>query len=147
MSYFCLGPGERSRYSDSLRPGGYWGRVLVGGEIFRTRPDWPTQPPVRWVPALFSGSKAAGAWRLPLTSAEIKRTVSMPPTHFCAVLAGYRVSFTFVVFMIWRTPGCSAFGAEFCGTRGQFFRIHKSGTNGDPKSLPNCNETRYAELH
>jgi hypothetical protein len=35
------------------------------GEIFRTRPDrplGPTQPPTKWVPDIFSGNKAAGAW-------------------------------------------------------------------------------------
>ena len=42
-----------------------------GGEIFRTRSDWPCQPRVRWVPALLPGGKAAWAWRRPLT--PIKR--------------------------------------------------------------------------
>jgi hypothetical protein len=37
----------------------------------------PTQPPVQWLPALFAGSKAAGAWRWPPTpsSAEVKGSV------------------------------------------------------------------------
>jgi len=38
-----------------------------GGEVFCIHPDWPCQPPVRWVPAVFPGGKAAWAWRRPLT--------------------------------------------------------------------------------
>jgi hypothetical protein len=41
-----------------LRAGMSGDRILVGGEIFRTRPDrpWgPTQPPIQWVPGLSRG--------------------------------------------------------------------------------------------
>ena len=40
------------------------------GEILRTRPHWPTQPPIQLVPSLFPRGKAAGAWRWPPTSIE-----------------------------------------------------------------------------
>ena len=55
-------PGQLSRYSYSLRAGRSGDRIPVGGRggTFRIRPD---RPPVQWVPALFTGSKAAGAWR------------------------------------------------------------------------------------
>jgi len=54
-----------------------------GSEIFCTRPDgpWgsPSPPPIQWVPDLFLGSKAAGAWRWPPTpsSAEVKERVEL----------------------------------------------------------------------
>ena len=38
-----------------------------GAEIFRTCPDRPNLPPIRWVPGIFPGGKAAGAWRRPPT--------------------------------------------------------------------------------
>ena len=39
-------PGQRSRYSDSLRDGRSGDRNPVRGEIFRTRPDLPWDPPI-----------------------------------------------------------------------------------------------------
>jgi len=53
------------------------------GEIFRTRPDRPWAPPSlvqNWY-RVFSGGKAAGAWRRPSTpsSAEVKERVELYP--------------------------------------------------------------------
>ena len=47
----------------------------VGGEIFRTR----TQAPTQWVRGLFAGGKVAGAWRWPPTpsSPEVKERVQL----------------------------------------------------------------------
>ena len=56
------GPGQRSRYSDLQRVGRSGDRILVGGKIFHTCPDWPWGIPSLlyngyWV---FPGGKAAG---------------------------------------------------------------------------------------
>jgi hypothetical protein len=53
------------RYSDSLRAGrpgieSLWRRDFL--HLFRPVPR-STQPPIQWVPGLFPGGKAAGAWR------------------------------------------------------------------------------------
>jgi len=58
------------RNSDSLRARPSGERILLGGEIFRTRLDWHWGPPsllcngYRFIP----GGKAAGAWRWPHTT-------------------------------------------------------------------------------
>ena len=39
------GPGELSRYGDSVRAGRSGDRIPVGGEIYHTRPDWPWGSP------------------------------------------------------------------------------------------------------
>jgi len=41
------------------------------------RAPGPTQTPVRWVPILFPGDKAAGPLRWPPTSAEVKERVEL----------------------------------------------------------------------
>jgi hypothetical protein len=57
------GPGELSRYSDSLRTWTVGDRIPVGGADFQ-RPSilvlGQTQPPIQWVPGLFPSGKAAG---------------------------------------------------------------------------------------
>ena len=48
-----------------------------GGEIFRTRPDWPlgkTQPPIEWVPCFFSGVNGPGRDHPFPSSTEKERT-------------------------------------------------------------------------
>jgi len=47
------------------------------GDIFWTHPDLVAHPPIKWVPSLFPGVKAAEAWRLQQTpfSAEVKERV------------------------------------------------------------------------
>ena len=56
-----------------------------GGEILRTLPDRPWIPPMQGVPGLFTGGKAAGAWRSPPTPprAEVKEKVE---PYFCSPL-------------------------------------------------------------
>ena len=53
--------GIATRYGlDGPRVEFRWGRDFS----HPSRPDLgPTQPPIQWVPGLFSGSKAAGVWR------------------------------------------------------------------------------------
>jgi hypothetical protein len=74
--FSCCGPGQCSRYSNSLR-----GSNPRGGGIFRTRPDRPWGPPSLLCNGyrLSPGSKAAGAWRWPPTppSAEVKERVEL----------------------------------------------------------------------
>jgi hypothetical protein len=59
---------------------------------------WPTQHPIQWVPGLFSGGKAAGAWRWPSTPIYHRghgtsRAITLLPLW--AFVACYRVNFTF----------------------------------------------------
>ena len=75
----------------------YW--LGVSGFETRWRRDFlqtsrpalePTQPPVQWVKGLFSGVKAAGAWRSPSTphlAPRLKKELSYTSTYFPSVLS------------------------------------------------------------
>ena len=60
-----MGPGQLSRFSDSLRSGRSGDRIPVGSDIFRTRENRPWGPPSLLYNGyrVFPGGKAAGAWR------------------------------------------------------------------------------------
>ena len=119
MSCLYRGPGLRSRYSDLLRAG--WSGVRDFPHA--SKPNLgPTQPPVQWVPGFSPGLERQvrdfDHVPPPPTVAEAEGRVPMLPLY-AFITAGYRVNFTFVVFMIWIIPGWSAFGTEFCGTQGE----------------------------
>ena len=75
------GPGQLSRYSDSLRTGRSGDRMPVGGEIFRTCPHRPWDQPDLLYNGyrVFPGCKAAGTWRRSSTasSAVVKEKVEL----------------------------------------------------------------------
>jgi hypothetical protein len=53
-----VGPGELSRYGDSLRAGRNGDRIPLGGEILKRhfrKFMGLTQPPIQWVPSLCQG--------------------------------------------------------------------------------------------
>jgi len=59
---FIVFTGWRSHCCDSLWDGRYWDRIPVVVRFLHPS-RWTlrlTQPPVKWVPVLFPGSKAAG---------------------------------------------------------------------------------------
>jgi hypothetical protein len=59
------GPGQLSRYSDSLRAGRSVDQIPSAGEIFCTRLDRPWGPPSLLYHGyrVFAGGTEAGAWR------------------------------------------------------------------------------------
>ena len=75
------GPGQLSRYSDSIRAERSCDQIPVGGEIFRTRTDRPeTHPPSYTMgTGSFPGVERPrrGVDHPPLTSAEVKERVGL----------------------------------------------------------------------
>jgi len=63
--FFFLSTELQGRYSDSLRAGRFGDPILVGGEIFRTRPERSSGPPSLLYIGyrVFPAGKAGGAWR------------------------------------------------------------------------------------
>jgi hypothetical protein len=78
--------------------GSRWGRDF----LHPSWPDvWPTQPPVRWVPGLFLGGKAAGAWRWPPTDIYRRSWRKSRGTTFLPLwgfMAPYTVNFVLFTF-------------------------------------------------
>jgi hypothetical protein len=74
-----MGRGNSVGIETTIRDGRFGDRTAVRGRIFLTPPDRNCGPPslLYSVYRVFTGGKAAGAWRSPptLTSAEIKETV------------------------------------------------------------------------
>jgi len=56
-TYMSLGAGYCSQYSNSLWLEQSRNQILVGAQFAA-----PSQPPVQWVPGLFTRGKVAGAW-------------------------------------------------------------------------------------
>ena len=74
-------PNSRPEDIGLLQPGRSCDPIPVGWYVPRPfRPVlWPTQPAIHWVPVLYTGVKAVGAWRWPPTptSAEVKERVEL----------------------------------------------------------------------
>ena len=74
-------PRQLNRYTDSVRAGRSGNRIPMKARSPRpTRPALgPTPPPIKWIPGLFPGDKAAGVLRWPPTSSstEVKEKVEL----------------------------------------------------------------------
>jgi hypothetical protein len=85
-------PGWLSRCSDLIRAWRSRIQTPVGREfsdLYELAPR-PTQSPIKWIPGLFPGGKAAGAWRWQANLSEgwgssMGKAVRLPP--LCACLA------------------------------------------------------------
>ena len=118
--YGLDGPGFESR----------WGRDFPHPS---TTAPTPTQPPVQWVPWLFSGVKAAGAWRWPPTpsSCEARDGWSYTSNSSQCLLGMSLDSFIFLlsklkIFTAW------IFGPKFSGfhSRMTYFCRNQNRSDG-----------------
>ena len=66
------GPGQSSRYSNSLRARRSWDRAPVEARSSAPTHTSPGAHPVSWVPGLFPAGKAAEAWRWSPTQSKAK---------------------------------------------------------------------------
>jgi hypothetical protein len=95
-------PGQRSRFSDSLRAAWSGNRILVAARFSALVHTGPVVRPASCMTGtgFLPRGKVAGAWHWPPTHpptscAEVKKSRPLPLLPLCALMTCYRVYFTF----------------------------------------------------